>query len=332
MGIREAIYDLIHVTILRAISGSFIDVETQLKYNQAFTFTDPQSIPDLATVSTLIGEGGTPVTPIAFTESDLEDDGFGGMFYPYALGAGEVVFIARIDYASSSEQITVNYDFSNSAITGFLNPNFPSSPPQMDITVYKVGQVVIPPPTPPEPVFTLQPTTPLTIVEGNTLTLSASASNTTGYQWYKNGVAISGATSSVYTKTLFTSTDAGTYKVAAIGAGGSTDSTNSVVSYDAGVIIQNLTGLKTDYTTASNPPVSLDVDFGTGSNILISGQSIRMPSSTLLVNIVQSGPNSLPVLDGVGTAYANLFPSPNDNPYAKPVGGYVSPLRVFNNA
>jgi len=332
MAIREAIYDLIRITVLRAIGGGFISVEDEIRYNSARSFTDPQSIPDLATVSALIGAGGTPVTPIPFTDADLIGDGFGGMYYPYPLSAGEVVWIARIDYTSSSEQITVGYDFMGSAITGFTNPNHPSPPPTMAITAYKVGLAVSPPPSPPAPVFTLQPTTTLTIVEGNTLTLSTSASNTTGYQWYKDGISISGETTSTLTITNFGSTDAGTYKVTAIGAGGSTDSTNSVVSYDVGVIIQNLTGLKTDYTSASNAVVSLDVDFGSGSNILIYGQSLRMPSSTLLVNIVQSGPNSIPMLDGVGAAYADLFPSPNDNPYPRPIGGYVSPLRIFNNA
>jgi len=328
MAIREAIYDLIRITVLRAIGGGFISVEDEIRYNSARSFTDPQSIPDLATVMAIVGGG----LGQQFTENDLILDGFGGAYLPFSLSAGRILLPVRIDYASSSEQINANYDFANSNITGFLNPNDPGALPSMNITVYTMGTYIAPIPTPPAPVFSLQPTTPLTIVEGYTMTLSATASDTTSYQWYKNGVAISGETTSTLTIANFGSTDAGTYKVTAIGAGGSTDSTNSVVIYDVGVIIQNLTGLKTDYTSASNAVVSLDIDFGSGSNILIYGQSLRMPTSTLLVNIIQSGSNTLPLLDGVDFAYAPLMPGPNDNPYARPIGGYVSPLRIFNNS
>lgn len=52
-----------------------------------------------------------------------------------------------------------------------------------------------------------------TVCYNSTMILSVTASNATGYQWYKNGTAISGATSSSYSKTFDPSTDAASYYV-----------------------------------------------------------------------------------------------------------------------
>ncbi|QOI66388.1 hypothetical protein [Erwinia phage FBB1] len=68
------------------------------------------------------------------------------------------------------------------------------------------------------PVINTQPTAQ-SVAAGGTLTLSvvATYTKTSGswdtYQWYKDGVAISGATSATYTKASVTSDDAGQYKV-----------------------------------------------------------------------------------------------------------------------
>lgn len=66
------------------------------------------------------------------------------------------------------------------------------------------------------PVFTTQPVA-TTVGVGQTLTLTslATADSPLTYQWYKNNVAISGATSSTYTKASSVLSDSGTYKVAA---------------------------------------------------------------------------------------------------------------------
>jgi hypothetical protein len=67
------------------------------------------------------------------------------------------------------------------------------------------------------PVFTTQPTAQ-TVATGGTLTLTSAAPAGNSYQWYKDNVAISGATSSTYTKVNVTSADAGSYKVRITGA------------------------------------------------------------------------------------------------------------------
>ncbi|GEO10324.1 immunoglobulin domain-containing protein [Segetibacter aerophilus] len=55
-----------------------------------------------------------------------------------------------------------------------------------------------------------------TIVTGNTVTLSVTATNTTGYQWKKNGVDIAGAVDSIYTISPMERADSGLYTVRAI--------------------------------------------------------------------------------------------------------------------
>ncbi len=56
-----------------------------------------------------------------------------------------------------------------------------------------------------------------TLCAGNTLTLTVAASNGTGYQWYQNGSAITGATSATYTVASASLTDTGSYYVAVLG-------------------------------------------------------------------------------------------------------------------
>jgi len=69
-----------------------------------------------------------------------------------------------------------------------------------------------------KPVITTQPTAQAVAVGGTlTLTVAANYTKTTGswdtYQWYKDNVAISGATAATYTKANVTTDDAGSYKV-----------------------------------------------------------------------------------------------------------------------
>jgi hypothetical protein len=52
-----------------------------------------------------------------------------------------------------------------------------------------------------------------TLCHNSNLVLSVGATNATGYQWYKNGTAIAGATGAQYTKTYDAATDAGSYSV-----------------------------------------------------------------------------------------------------------------------
>jgi sugar lactone lactonase YvrE len=97
--------------------------------------------------------------------------------------------------------------------------------------------VVVTAPT--APVFTLQPAT-RTVAVGNSVTLSASAAGAPapGYQWRKNGVAISGATSGSLVLNNVTAADAGVYEVVATNSVGSITSSQAVLT----VIARNYAG------------------------------------------------------------------------------------------
>ena len=58
---------------------------------------------------------------------------------------------------------------------------------------------------------------PQSIPADGTLTLTAAAKKAYKWQWYKDGAAIAGTTSSTYSKANVTSADAGSYYVVAIG-------------------------------------------------------------------------------------------------------------------
>jgi hypothetical protein len=73
------------------------------------------------------------------------------------------------------------------------------------------------------PSFTTQPQSQ-TVTSGASVTFSAAASGSPTYQWNKDNVAISGATSSSYTISNVQPTNAGSYTVVATNSGGSTTS------------------------------------------------------------------------------------------------------------
>jgi hypothetical protein len=79
--------------------------------------------------------------------------------------------------------------------------------------------------------ITVQPVSPITIIEGTSTTLSVTATGqpTLSYQWYQDGSAISGANSYSYTTTNTTSA-AGTYYVTVSSTCNVLSSTTSIVS------------------------------------------------------------------------------------------------------
>lgn len=81
------------------------------------------------------------------------------------------------------------------------------------------------------PVFTTQPASQ-SVNAGSSLSLSASATGTPAptLQWFKNGTAISGASSGTYTIASVTAADAGTYTARAVNTAGTTASANAIVT------------------------------------------------------------------------------------------------------
>lgn len=315
---RDSIFSWISLTGLRNIYGALIGVDNKLRYSSQLIFDNDLDIPDLGTVKNILGSG---INSNIFTEADLVDDGFGGFILPYSLADGEVIIGIRIDPdTGDASMLTPSYDFVNNAITGF-----PNDDPQ-SIKIFATGVYSPPIPTP-LPVFTLQPQTPVTVIFTKTLSLAASASNTTSYQWYKNGVAISGETNNTLNIPFYSPADAGTYYVIANGPGGFTQSNNSVVSFDYGIYLFNNSNKKSDNTPNGS---GRDITFNDGVNSgTIPANSFDIISSSVVTLVItQGGSDSLTLKDGSATVFIPIAGGNVANNYNAP---FVGQLEVYNN-
>ncbi len=120
----------------------------------------------------------------------------------------------------------------------------------------------------PATAITSQPSN-ATVCEGDNATFSVTAtgSNLT-YQWQKDGVAISGATSSSFTLSNVTSTDAATYTCVVTGDCGSVTSNSATLTVNPATTITSQTG---DQTACSGSDVTFSVT-ATGSNLTYQWQ------------------------------------------------------------
>lgn len=89
------------------------------------------------------------------------------------------------------------------------------------------------------PVISVQPVANQAVGEGSSvkMTVVASGSSTLTYQWRKNGVNVTGATSATLSLGSVTATDSGTYNVRISNSAGSVVSDNSVLSVEASPVI-----------------------------------------------------------------------------------------------
>ena len=170
---------------------------------------------------------------------------------------------------------------------GFRNMDT-TSIPEMTVTSLKVDYATTV--TPAAPLFTAQPSSQ-TIATGSSLTLSAAATGapTPSYQWYKNDVAISGATSATYTIASVASGDAGTYKVVAtnpVGSATSDVATITIGSASPYVTWASSQGLSTGVNDGAtqdpdNDGVANLVEFALGGNPLSAASA---PAPTVARN------------------------------------------------
>jgi len=134
-----------------------------------------------------------------------------------------------------------------------------------------------------------------TVTQGRstTLSVSAAAAPPPGYQWFRNGVAISGATSTVYTVANMTAALAGDYFARVTNVAGAATSRVAQVSYqgdtDAPTLVYALgRTLLNRITVHFSEPINVN-DGRTGANYLVT--SSRGSNLVVLGAIVQSGTN-----------------------------------------
>ena len=141
------------------------------------------------------------------------------------------------------------------------------------------------------PSIVTQPTLPAAVmVAGEAYQLSCAVAGTPpfAYQWMKNGVAISGATSASLSIARLASTDAGAYTVKVINAAG------SVVSSSVNVTVVQRPAFTTDLPTA---PVSLLA----GTSKVLSVVATGTPAPTY-----QWRKNGAPIAGAIGPSYVAL--------------------------
>jgi len=102
-----------------------------------------------------------------------------------------------------------------------VSSSFSYSIPANGIVVMAIDTVL-------PPVFTEQPVSK-TIAPGGSVTLSAKVTGAVSYQWQKDGVALTGATSPTLSLSGVTSANSGTYTVVATNTAGSTTSSKAVL-------------------------------------------------------------------------------------------------------
>lgn len=315
---RGKILEELIIEVLRnKVLADPIFMRSILRYDADNTFTDPRDIPDLQTVQAQLGSG---INKQVYTEADLVDDGGGGFYLPYSLTDEEIILGIRIDYASSSEQLTASYDFAGEAITGFANDDTQ--------TIYVFATGIYAPPVPvPLPVFTLQPDLALTIVQTDDLSLTAAATGATSYQWFKDGSPISGQTGTTLNIYNFAFADGGTYFLRAYNSElAYTDSDNSVITYSGGRAVFNRSQLKSDNSPngIGRPIIVTD---GIKTKTINAGAIGYFSVSATTFDFKQAGSDALTLRDAFG-ALAPILGGSVSNIYSSPFNG---PFYVYND-
>lgn len=142
-----------------------------------------------------------------------------------------------ITKAGNNSNTTLTISNVTTAMTGYRYRVMYGGPPACPIN-YSAGTELT---VSAQPVFTKQPLSKAACAN-STLTLSVAANHATTYQWFRNGVALSGATAAVYNKTFDPGTDAGTYTVTVTGPCGSTTSAPATITSSTTTVWQGPVG------------------------------------------------------------------------------------------
>jgi alpha-tubulin suppressor-like RCC1 family protein len=119
------------------------------------------------------------------------------------------------------------------------------------------------------PTIDVQPQS-ATVALGASFTINVTVTGATGYQWYKNGVALFGATASSYTDVTAAEADAGAYTVIASNTGGAVESVTANIAVSTLVAYYPFNGNANDASgnglngTAENSSATTDIN-GTSS-------------------------------------------------------------------
>jgi hypothetical protein len=172
---------------------------------------------------------GSPTPTYQWRKNGIPIEGATNTIFtlPYLTGNDSAI------YTVSASNVAGTATSNNSIISVFTQITTPPPPPPPAPTPDSSGTTTTEPtPPPPEPVaptpeptvtssprFSTWPVSQSVPLQG-TATFTVAASNSPTYQWYKDGVAISGATDATYTITGVTYAHVGEYKVVAKNSAG----------------------------------------------------------------------------------------------------------------
>jgi len=133
---------------------------------------------------------------------------------------------------------------------------------------YRNRSIVISGVTCPNMDVTTQPTAQ-NLCAGNTLSLTSAFSNASSFQWYKNGVAISGATAASYSKSNSATGDSGNYYVIATNGCGAALQSNTV-AVAVNPLPSSVTALASVASVCSGAPFNLTASATSNSSTSVT--------------------------------------------------------------
>ncbi|QYM79663.1 immunoglobulin domain-containing protein [Horticoccus luteus] len=162
------------------------------------------------------------------------------------------------------------------------------------------------------PTFTTQPVT-TAVTEGQSVTLTAAASGTPAptYQWYKDNVAIAGATTANFTIAAPTTVDAGSYTVSVTNAAGTVTSSAAILSVNPSSYLSNLS-VRATMTQGQTLIVGFVIDGG-AKPVLVRAAGPALNAFGLTgvgdprINLFDAGANLVGSNDDWDSSLAPLF-------------------------
>jgi len=262
------------VTFDATPSAAAIDGVTGLSFGPASAYTNLAAIVRFNSTGTIDAMNSTAYSAVAKIPY------FGGTTYHFILDVNTVSHTYSAYVMIGSVQTTIGSNFvfrSQQATTSSLNNIGAMS----SIDSHTVCNVVLSLPTVAAvaPSITTQPAS-RTVIAGQTASFTVAASGTTPmtYQWKKNGVAISGATSSTYTTPAETTTDNNAqFTVAVSNSAGSATSNAATLTVSASTLLLNSSTSSLSFgsvNVSSNSTQSVTLTNGGNSSVTISNVTV----------------------------------------------------------
>lgn len=294
--------------LIQFILDNPILVRTLLRYDGTQTFADPNDIPSLGFIQSLLGAG--TVNDQEFSGDQVIDNS-GNPYLQLSLTGTQRPFSILVN----GETITTGgFNIADNKLYSVFKPD--GSTWTSD-DVIMVGVFGIPGEPIVTPVITVQPVNK-TVVRRRDLELSVTATNATGYQWSFNGVAIPGATSANLSLPNMSNAMAGNYDVLVYNGSGSVTSSAATITYDAGIQLINFSHYTSSFASNGSGRVITFVDgpYSESINVGYDGY-ISTPASSIIIrqggvdNLTFRNDDSIPVYqDVLGGNVDNIFSAP----------------------